>query len=95
MLDAGCGTRRVVHFADFGKVGEGRLLGADLDDLRWSHGEAFLLAGHQLGVLFAHDVEHPREQLVVRVVALGRPRHTVFVCRHNRKITGSGRANHS
>ena len=59
-----------IHFGDFGEVDEGRLLGADLDDLRRPHDELLLLAGHHVGVSVAHDAEDALQQLVVGVVAV-------------------------
>lgn len=67
------------RFADFGKVGKRRLLGAHAQHLGRSHHKLGLPASRHVRVLVQDDLEHPLEQLVVRVVPIGaRPRRAVL-----------------
>lgn len=53
-----------LHFADVEKVGKARFFRAKPDNLWRLHHEALLLAGHELGVVGAHNGKHTVKHLV-------------------------------
>ena len=45
-----------LHFGDFREIDEGRLLGANFDNLRRPHDKLFRLSNDGLGILLFHNV---------------------------------------
>ena len=45
-----------LHFGDFREIDEGRLLGANFDNLWWPHDKLFRLSNYGLGILLFHNI---------------------------------------
>ena len=45
-----------LHFGDFREIDEGRLLGANFDNLWRPHDKLFRFSNHRLGILLFHNV---------------------------------------
>lgn len=58
------------RFADIGEVGERRLLRSDAQHLGRSHDELRFAASRHVGIFVEDDLEHARQQLVVRVIPI-------------------------
>lgn len=62
--------RIFLHFGNFGKVDEGRLLCSDFDHLRRPHDEFLGAAFHRVGILVLDDDEDSLQKFVIGVVPI-------------------------
>lgn len=68
------------HFAYFCEISKGRFLGADSNDLWWSHDEFLLFTSRHVGVLVTHYLEGTVQQFVIGVISIRTdPYYRIFI----------------